>query len=117
MAKAKFGGDILQIPAVLGAVVPIYKVRWCQFRIKIYRCCFGGDLPRSITMWDDPEIADANPTVTLPSEKIVVVHHSDSSDTTYQWTDFLSQVSPAWRAGPGKGLNVTWPVGLGAKRR
>jgi phosphate transport system substrate-binding protein len=115
MAKAKLGTDILQIPAVLGAVVPIYKVDGVNSELKFTGAALAGIYLGTITMWDDPEIANANPSITLPSEKIVVVHHSDPSDTTYQWTDFLSQVSPAWSAGPGKGLNVTWPVGLGAK--
>jgi phosphate transport system substrate-binding protein len=68
-----------------------------------------------ITRWDDPAIADVNPGVSLPDAKIIVVHRSDDNDTTYMWTDFLSKASPAWKAGPGKGLNVQWPVGLGAK--
>lgn len=68
-----------------------------------------------IRMWSDPEIADANPNVSLPDEKIIVVHRSDDCDTTYLWTEFLSRVSPEWKAGPGTGLRVRWPVGFGAK--
>jgi phosphate transport system substrate-binding protein len=115
IAKAKLGVDIIQIPAVLGAVVPIYKVDGVNSELKFTVAALAGIYLGTITMWSDPEIADANPTVTLPDEKIVVVHHSDDSHTTYQWTDFLSQVCPAWTTGPGKGLKLKWPVGIGAK--
>ncbi|MGQ0539477.1 MAG: substrate-binding domain-containing protein, partial [Gemmatimonadaceae bacterium] len=43
------------------------------------------------------------------------VHRSDGSGTTYVFTDYLTSVSAAWRAGPGKGKEVQWPVGLGGK--
>jgi phosphate transport system substrate-binding protein len=43
------------------------------------------------------------------------VHRSDNNETTFLWTEFLTKVSSEWRAGPGKGLNVQWPIGLGAK--
>src|SRR5437764_100192 len=46
---------------------------------------------------------------------ISVVHRSDGSGTTYVWTDYLSKVSPEWKAGPGTGKSVNWPVGLGGK--
>ena len=46
---------------------------------------------------------------------ILVVHRSDGSGTSYVFTDYLSTVSPAWATKPGKGKEVQWPVGLGAK--
>ncbi len=51
----------------------------------------------------------------LPASDILVVHRSDGSGTTYVFTDYLTAVSPAWAAGPGKGKDVKWPVGLGGK--
>ena len=56
----------------------------------------------TITKWNDPEIAKANPGVNLPSDDIVVVHRSDGSGTTYIWTDFLSKVSDEWKTKVGK---------------
>jgi phosphate transport system substrate-binding protein len=44
-----------------------------------------------------------------------VVHRSDGSGTSYIFTDYLTAVSTAWAAGPGKGKEVQWPVGLGGK--
>ena len=68
----------------------------------------------TITEWDDPEPARANLGVTLPANKIVVVHRSDRSGTTYAWTDYLSKVSELWKSKVGTSLSVAWPVGLGA---
>ena len=51
----------------------------------------------------------------LPDKKIVVVHRSDGSGTTFIWTDYLSKVSKDWNEGPGKGTAVNWPTGVGGK--
>ncbi len=51
-----------------------------------------------ITTWNDPAIAKLNPGVSLPSTKITIAHRSDSSGTTYNFTDYLSSVSPAWKS-------------------
>jgi phosphate transport system substrate-binding protein len=53
--------------------------------------------------------------VNLPNQKIIVVHRSDGSGTTYIWTDYLSKVNSDWGNGPGKGTSPSWPVGVGGK--
>ena len=68
-----------------------------------------------ITKWNDARIASLNPGVALPASDILVVHRSDGSGTTYVFTDYLASVSPAWATKPGKGKELQWPVGLGAK--
>ena len=68
-----------------------------------------------IANWNDPRIAKDNPGVSLPDQKIIVVHRSEGSGTTYIWTDYLSKVSQEWASGPGKGGAISWPVGVGGK--
>jgi phosphate transport system substrate-binding protein len=114
-ARQKLGADVLQIPMVLGAVVPVYSVDGVDTELKFTGAALAGIYLGKITKWSDPEIADANPGISLPDATIKVVHRSDDSDTTYLWTEFLSKVSPEWKAGPGQGLKVNWPTGLGAK--
>jgi phosphate transport system substrate-binding protein len=53
--------------------------------------------------------------VKLPNANIAVVHRSDGSGTTFNFTHYLSQVSPAWKSGPGEGKTVSWPTGVGGK--
>ncbi len=102
------------IPTVLGAVVPIYNVPG------VTNVRFSGELLAEIylgkvTMWNDPRVAKDNPGVSLPDQKIIVVHRSDGSGTSFIWTDYLSKVSKEWESGPNKGSSPAWPVGVGGK--
>jgi len=63
----------------------------------------------TITKWNAPAIKALNPGRTLPNTTIFPVHRTDGSGTTYNFTDFLSKVSSAWRNGPGTGTSVSWP--------
>jgi phosphate transport system substrate-binding protein len=67
-----------------------------------------------ITNWNDPAIKALNPKATIPDQKITVAHRADNSGTTYNFTDYLSAVSPAWQSKVGRGINVSWPTGVGA---
>ncbi|MFI5052907.1 MAG: phosphate ABC transporter substrate-binding protein PstS [Acidimicrobiia bacterium] len=63
-----------------------------------------------ITTWNDPAIASLNPKLTLPSTKITVVHRSDGSGTTANFTNFLVKSAPGvWTLGSGS--TVSWPAG------
>ena len=55
------------------------------------------------------------PGAKLPDQKIIVVHRSDGSGTSFIFTDYLSKVSKDWADGPGKGTSPSWPVGVGGK--
>jgi phosphate transport system substrate-binding protein len=105
---------LIHIPTVLGADVPAFNVAGVS-DIK-----FSGDVLADIYLgkianWSDPRIAKDNPGVKLPDQKIIVVHRSDGSGTSFIWTDYLSKVSPEWAGGPGKGTSPSWPVGVGGK--
>jgi phosphate transport system substrate-binding protein len=104
----------VQIPWALAATAVIYNLQGSQFQFlhmtgpvlaKIYM--------GQITKWNDPAIKKLNKSRALPSENITVVHRSDSSGTTFNFTDYLSSVSPAWKSGPGTGTAVSWPTGIG----
>jgi phosphate transport system substrate-binding protein len=113
LAQAKF--KILHFPTVLGAVIPTYNVAGVSTGLNFTQKALAGIYLGTITKWNDPEIAKANPGVKLPGDDIVVVHRSDGSGTTYIFTDFLSKASDDWKNKVGKGTSVNWPVGLGGK--
>jgi phosphate transport system substrate-binding protein len=69
----------------------------------------------NIKKWNDPAIRKLNPGKSLPDLDITVIHRSDNSGTTYNFTEYLSSVSRSWKSGPGKGLAVNWPTGVGAR--
>jgi phosphate transport system substrate-binding protein len=68
-----------------------------------------------ITNWNDPAITAVNPGVNMPDAPITVVHRSDSSGTTYIFSNYLSTVSPTWAAKVGTSKTLNWPVGEGAE--
>jgi phosphate transport system substrate-binding protein len=70
---------------------------------------------RRVTRWDDPRVTALNPGVRLPTLDVLVVHRAEGSGTTYVLTDYLSAVSAAWAAGPGRGKDVRWPTGVGGR--
>jgi phosphate transport system substrate-binding protein len=114
LAKAK-GGPVLHFPTVLGAVVIIYNLPELAQPLKLNGETIAAIYQGQITKWNDARIAALNSGATLPASDILVVHRSDGSGTSYVFTDYLAAVSPAWAAKPGKGKEVQWPVGLGAK--
>jgi phosphate transport system substrate-binding protein len=105
---------LIHIPTVLGADVPAFNVPGVtdlNFSAEVLADIFLG----KIVSWNDPRIAKDNPGVKLPDQKIIVVHRSEGSGTTFIWTDYLSKISKEWADGPGKGPSVNWPVGVGGK--
>jgi len=105
---------LVHIPTVLGAVVPIFNVSGVQ-SLRFSPDVLADIYLSKITTWNDPRIAKDNPGVNLPSDRIIVVHRSDGSGTTFIWTDYLSKVSQDWAGGPSKGTAINWPTGVGGK--
>jgi phosphate transport system substrate-binding protein len=105
---------LLHFPVVLGAVVPVYNVTGVtdlRFSSDVLVDIYIG----KIANWNDSRIQKDNPNAKLPDQKIIVVHRSDGSGTSFIWTDYLSKVSPEWAGGPGRGTSPSWPVGVGGK--
>ena len=103
---------LIHIPTVLGAVVPIFNVPGVN-DLRFSPDVLADIYLAKITTWNDPRIAKDNPGVKLPGDKIIIVHRSDGSGTTFIWTDYLSKVSNDWKNGPGSGTAVNWPTGVG----
>ena len=114
MSKAK-GGAILHIPTVLGADVITYNLPGVTTALKLTPAVIADIFMGRVKKWNDSRIASLNSGVSLPNQDILVVHRSDGSGTTYIFTDYLSTAVPAWKTSVGKGKEVKWPVGLGAK--
>lgn len=112
---SQFNFKIVQFPTVLGAVVPTYNIPGVSAVLKFTPKALAGIYLGTITKWNDPAIASANPGVNLPGNDIIVVHRSDGSGTTFVWTDYLSKVSAEWKSRVGANTSVNWPVGLGGK--
>jgi phosphate transport system substrate-binding protein len=114
---SKAGFKILHFPTIMGADVPCYNIPGVTGALKFTQKAIAGIFLGTITKWNDPEIAKANPGVNLPTKEndIIVVHRSEASGTTFIWTDFLAKISPEWKAKVGAGAQPNWPVGLGGR--
>jgi len=113
IAKAK--GPVMHFPTVLGAVAITYNVPGVTSPLKLSGPVLADMFAGRITKWNDAKIGAMNAGVKLPATDVLVVHRSDGSGTTFVFTDYLATVSPAWASGPGRGKEVSWPVGLGGK--
>jgi phosphate ABC transporter phosphate-binding protein len=105
-----------QVPIVLGAVVPIYSLRGVHQNLNMSPEILAGIYLGKIRKWNDPQIRALNSGTPLPDAEIAVVHRSDASGTSFVWSEYLSKASPGWKTSVGSGVNVPWPVGIGAER-
>ncbi|MDY7560930.1 phosphate ABC transporter substrate-binding protein PstS [Pseudomonas sp. 10B1] len=105
-----------QFPSVIGGIVPVFNVEGVEAgKLKLDGETLAKIFQGKITKWNDPAIVALNSGIKLPDANITVVHRSDGSGTSFNFTNYLSKVSPDWKAGPGFGTAVPWPVGVGGK--
>ena len=105
----------VQIPWALSSTSIIYNLPNAPNNLKITGPIIAQIFLGQITTWDAPAIKALNPRVSLPSTKITPVYRSDNSGTSYNFTDYLSAVSPMWKTKIGKGVNASWPTGVGGR--
>ncbi|WP_425478313.1 phosphate ABC transporter substrate-binding protein PstS [Frateuria defendens] len=111
---AKFG--LGQFPVVVGGIVPVVNITGVQAgQLKLDGATLGDIFLGKITNWNDPKIAALNAGLALPAGKITVVHRSDGSGTSFNFTNYLSKVNPEWADKVKFGTSVDWPSGVGGK--
>lgn len=107
---------LLQFPTLLGGVVPIVNLPNTKpGDVKLSGPVLADIYMGKIIAWDDSAITQLNPGLSLPNLAVAVVRRSDSSGSTLLFTDYLSKVSPEWKTKLGRGVTVSWTVGLGGK--
>jgi phosphate transport system substrate-binding protein len=107
---------LVQFPIVVGGIVPVVNIPGLAAgKLRLTGPLLADIYQGKIKNWNDPAIVEINPGVNLPSSAIATVHRSDGSGTTFNFTHYLAQVSPAWKSGPGEGKTVAWAGGVGGK--
>lgn len=107
---------LLQFPVVVGGIVPVMNVPGLRSgQLKLTGPVLAGIYAGQVKKWNDTAIARLNPGIRLPAMNISVVHRSDGSGTTFNFTHYLGQVSAGWQKAVGEGTTVNWPTGLGGK--
>ncbi|MDQ8726619.1 phosphate ABC transporter substrate-binding protein PstS [Bradyrhizobium sp. LHD-71] len=105
-----------QFPIVIGGVVAVVNLPGvAPGEIKFTGPLLADIFLGKVSTWSDPAIKAINPTLKLPDAPIAVVRRSDGSGTTFNFTAYLSRVSPDWKDKVGSDLLVKWPVGAAAK--
>ncbi|EIK96370.1 phosphate ABC transporter substrate-binding protein [Pseudomonas sp. M47T1] len=105
-----------QFPSVIGGIVPVFNVEGVEGgKLKLDGQALADIFQGKITKWNDKAIEALNPGVKLPETAITVVHRSDGSGTSFNFTNYLSKVSPSWAETLKFGTTVAWPVGVGGK--
>jgi phosphate transport system substrate-binding protein len=105
-----------QWPMVMGGIVPVVNIEGVKpGELVIDGPTLAKIYLGSITSWDDAAIKALNPKLTLPTLPIAVIHRADGSGTSFNFTNYLSKVSPDWQSKVGEAASVEWPLGIGAK--
>jgi phosphate transport system substrate-binding protein len=109
---------LLNIPLVVSAQTVIYNLPSLKSgtHLRLNGTVLAQMYDGTITMWNNPAIANLNPGVTLPAEKVVPFHRSDSSGDTFLFTSYLStQDAAQWGSTIGYGTTALWPPVPGAR--
>ena len=107
---------LAQFPLVIGGIVPVVNVPGLKpGQLHLTGPVLADIYAGKVKTWNDPAIAKLNPGLKLPSSALTVVHRSDGSGTTFNFTHYLGQVSASWKGSVGEGTSVNWPAGVGGK--
>src|SRR5712692_4188653 len=115
-AKERREGSLIELPAVLIGIVPIYNLPGVHDDLR-----FSGEVLAEVFLgqvenWDDSQIARVNPGVSLPKLPIKVVYRPAGKGSNYVFSEFLSKASRKFRAQIGVSPSPKWPVGEPAER-
>lgn len=101
------GGEFLYFPTVAAPVTVSYNLKGVK-GLRLSADTLAKIFQGQIKTWDDEAIKAENPNAKLPSTAITVVHRSDGSGTTENFTKFLNAAAPGvWTL--GSGATVSWP--------
>ncbi|MDP9283929.1 MAG: phosphate ABC transporter substrate-binding protein PstS [Actinomycetota bacterium] len=105
----------VQIPWALSATSIAYNVPGAPVHVRLDGPTIADIFLGQITNWNDAAIKALNPGANMPDLKITPIYRSDGSGTTYNFTDYLSSVSGAWKSKVGNATAVQFPAGIGAR--
>ena len=101
----------VQFPAIIGGTVPVINLDGFKpGELRITGPVLAEVFMGTIGKWNDDKLTKLNPGKNLPNTNITVIHRADGSGTTFNFTDYLTNISPFWEKQVGRGAAVKWPA-------
>lgn len=110
------GGDVVHVPLVIGAVVPMYNVPDVDQPLKFSGPLLVEIFTGKVTKWNDQKLKDLNPGVKLPDLAIQPVYRSDPSGTSFIFSDYLAKVNEGFKKAVGASTTPKWPETIGIRQ-
>ncbi|WP_040166258.1 phosphate ABC transporter substrate-binding protein PstS [Microbacterium gorillae] len=108
-ASCAEGSKAIDLPVYISPIAVAYNVEGVT-DLKLDAATIAGIFAGKITKWNDPAIAALNDGAKLPDAAITVVHRSDDSGTTYNFSEYLAANAPSvWTEKPSQ----TFPFQVG----
>lgn len=113
----KTGGDVVHVPLVVGAVVPMYNLPGVEQPVKFTGPLLVEIFTGTVTRWDDPKLKALNPGVALPALDIQPVYRTDPSGTSFIFSDYLAKIDAGFKATVGASTAPKWPDKVGIRQQ
>jgi phosphate ABC transporter phosphate-binding protein len=111
------GGEVVHIPLVIGAVIPMYNLPGVAEPIKFTGPVLAEIFTGKITKWNDGKLTALNPDAKLPDLAIQPVYRLDPSGTSFMFSDYLSKVDPEFKKTVGASTTPNWPATVGIRQQ
>lgn len=106
--------EVIHIATCMGGVVMAYTLEGID-SLRLTGQLISDIYLGKVKKWNDPLIKGENPDINLPDLEITPVYRSDGSGTTFNFSEYLSAISPEWKSIMGMGKSLKWPAGIAAK--
>lgn len=113
----KTGGEVVHIPLVIGAVVPMYNLPGVEQPVKFTGPLLVEVFTGKVKRWDDAKLKELNPGVALPALDIQPVYRADPSGTSFIFSDYLSKIDAGFKTTVGASTTPKWPETVGIRQQ
>lgn len=113
LAEVPAGAEVVHVPLVVGAVVPVYHLDGVDAPVKFTGPLLADIFTGKVKKWNDPRLTALNPGAALPDLDLQPVFRSDPSGTSFIFTDYLAKADPGFKAAVGASNTPNWPKGVG----
>lgn len=102
---------LLGIPVAVVVNLPGIPANTLRLNARVLAAMYMGE----IVNWNDPRVAELNPSLSLPAIPVVPIAQSDGAAVTLNVTRYLASGSERWRKELGLASGLIWPLGAGEK--